>query len=367
MADLTADNGDFLTSDTGDQLVDAYVLYADAATFAAGIGSAALSYSGDTDGALVTDDGVTVLTADNGDTLVVDAAEGTLTDDVGNWLSADNGDILVVPETSGQNYVIYPATATYAHTGYDALVYDRLFVRNVVVASFNLLAPSPAGLAAAHLLITDAASYALTGYQMSPITAAKRMAADSAQFVVSSVGAELSGDNFLTASQATFTMTGQAVSFRSGRHVDIDAGAYVLTGGNAGLKSYTIEAWKHDIALTGSNVAFIYSGLDTKSGGDDAPIYNERERNQRWRKQAKDRDRLRALLEGREYVDPDEDAAEPPNQFVPQPLPPEVIPPVRQIQINPAQLRAALEPFIQQQRQQIAAQQNRVAAEMLLF
>jgi hypothetical protein len=367
MADLTADNGDFLTSDTGDQLVDAYALVADANTFAVTIGSAVLSYSGDTDGALVTDDGVTVLTADNGDALVVDAVDGTLTDDIGTWLTADNGDVLVIPQTAGQNYVTYPDTGAYTLTGNAALVYDRLFVRNVVVSTFNWLAPSPAGLAAAHLLTTDTTSYAVTGYQMTPIATAKRMAADSAQFVVSSVGAGLSGDNFLTADQATLTMTGQAVSFRSGRHVNFDAGAYVLTGRDVDLRHYTIEAWKHAIALTGSNTALIYSGLETKTGGDDAPVYNERERNQRWRKQAKDRERIRALLEGREYVDPDDEAAESPNQFVPQPLPPEVIPPVRPLQIDPARLRVQLTPLIMRQRQQMVAQQNRVAAEMLLF
>lgn len=365
--DLTADNGDLLTNAGGDQLVTysgSYVVLADANSYTLTGRAAGLNVS-IADG-LITDGGL-FLTNDAGDYLIPDAIDGSLTDDQGVFLTADNGDQLLADQISGQDYTFYPDTGVFTVTRYPALLYGRLIVRNVVVKEFTWAAPYPAGLAAAHLFTADTASYALTGYQMTPVAADSRMGADAAQFVVSGVETPLFATRLIVqASPATFDVTAYDVTWRAGHHMDAETVSFALAGSEGALRHYKLEAWKHAIEISSHGIAFLYRPILTKAGGDDAPTSveefteAERARRRRWREEQDDRDRLRAQLEGRK---PKTKRAAPPTEKPAPPVRPKKTPPAPAPQMDMALIAAEFE----RARQAAIAAQNAIAAQLLLF
>lgn len=365
--DLTADNGDLLTNAGGDQLVTysgEQVMLADAGGYTLTGRAASLNVS-IADG-LITDDGL-FLTNDAGDYLIPDAIDGSLTDDQGVFLTADNGDQLLADQYAGQDYSFYPDTGVFTVTRYPALLYGRLIVRNVVVKEFTWAAPYPAGLAAAHLFTADTASFAVTGYQMTPIAADSRMGADTAQFVVSGVETPLFAERLIVqASPAAFDVTAYDITYRAGFHMDTSAGSFAVAGSEGTVRYYKLEAWKHAIEFSAKPVTLHYRPILTKMGGDDAPTSveefteAERARRRRWREEQEDRDRLRAQLEGRK---PKTKRAAPVETPAPPPARPKKTPPAPAPEIDLELLAQEFE----RARQAAIAAQNAIAAQMLLF
>ncbi|HQR39319.1 MAG TPA: hypothetical protein PLF26_13080 [Blastocatellia bacterium] len=384
--DLTAEDGStLLTNATSDQLVNftivtaAYTMTAAQGSYTLTGNAASLNWAA-TD-SLLAEGTLEALTNASGDFIIADLStvDGALTDETVTYTLTDQagvyiliGEAVTVPST----YTLYPETGYFTLTGNAAGLFASRFIADLTTATYTFNDQS-ANLVATHPdLVATQASFTMTGF---PATlqysgAAVSMAAPAGFYTVTGSDARLLAGYRLTADTASFTVTGNDATLTANANVlTAETTSFAFTAYDVAFRHFRLTAETAYFEFTASNTPFPVERIrdNSKTGGDDAPMpWEENYRKKRWDAEKADRERLRAMLEGR---DPDEETAgsapavEDEPAAAGSPSPPAPRPARPPLDINLEAFQAELAQRMAQRQAQLLAQRNVIAAQLVLF